>query len=290
MNKESYQIGNFVLNHESFIEFKSKIASFNLKDLNKLTYDQVYKEISGILLYGGFFLSSKEPYYRSHDLLNIKDKFYRIRKTDRITSNITEYWSPPIKFVTEFGRLNRSGESVLYTSRNSISIPIKELEIKNDDIVLVTVYTWNHEYTSILKYMGIMNNQYIDKNNLLSKLTNLKMSFISEWLMKKNISNNNIYKVTNSIRRFYERGQDKMIDGYIYPSTLNDKELNTIFYPHVENKNLILESVYFGQITNISDKSIILTGNVSLKVIEGKPFVEQQTEYTNYVFNSVIKG
>lgn len=289
MNKESYQFGNFVLNFESFQQFKSKIDSFNARDFNTLTYEQVYKEVSDILFFGGFFLSSYDPYYRSQDLLNYKDKFYRIRKTNKITSNITEYWNPPVNYVTRFGRLNDLRESVLYTSRNSILTPVNELEIKKDDIILVTVYTWNHKYTTLLKYMGIMKNQYIDKENLPSKLTNLKLSFISEWLMKKSDSNYNVYKVTNSIRRFYVRIQDTTIDGYIYPSTLNDKALNTVFYSYVANRNLILENIYFGQVTKISDSSITLKSNVYIKVIDGKPFSEQKSEYTNYVFNSELK-
>ncbi len=278
-----------MLNFESFQQFKSKIDSFNARDFNTLTYEQVYKEVSDILFFGGFFLSSYDPYYRSQDLLNYKDKFYRIRKTNKITSNITEYWNPPVNYVTRFGRLNDLRESVLYTSRNSILTPVNELEIKKDDIILVTVYTWNHKYTTLLKYMGIMKNQYIDKENLPSKLTNLKLSFISEWLMKKSDSNYNVYKVTNSIRRFYVRIQDTTIDGYIYPSTLNDKALNTVFYSYVANRNLILENIYFGQVTKISDSSITLKSNVYIKVIDGKPFSEQKSEYTNYVFNSELK-
>lgn len=271
----------------SIEEVLSKIENFETQDISQLNEDQIGQFIVDIL-------QVNSQYYFSRKTNNIPSgsSFYRVRKLndkifeDRTTidskkvrallSNEKEFWACPKHLITEYGRLNKPNESVLYTTIGDIITPLYETNITKDDIFLLIKYKSRHTITvgTITEY------ESVDTSNQFEKIMKLYSEFIIKQFRKKENKNKD-YILTNTVKNLFFNTMNVLA----YPSIKNNFQFNVAFSGETAQtylgldtvllcSNIILDSPKFG-LTGLTIRgSIEFLKNTGI-VLYGRPNYEE---------------
>lgn len=221
----------------SLIDSDTLIQSFKAVDTlyyrHTLTEATILKALTDLLTVKvdgkpfNFFIrsvTSKDP--------NISSMLYRVRKLsdndiDQLLyfekmqcttslpflSRMSDIWAKPAEMVTEWSRLNRPKQEILYLS-NSPQIALKETKCVQDDVFMLLQYRFKRKPINVYQIHDFQN------STLFSEEENLKLHLIQRFLLStfsKFIPDeeNQYYKIPAVLYNHFIKHKD--IEAFIYP-------------------------------------------------------------------------
>ena len=226
-------------------EVVSKIEKFETQDISQLNETEIVEFIDEILSTNGRYYFSDKT-----DDIPSASSFYRVRKLNdkifedrtriesekirELLSNEQEFWACPKHLITEYGRLNKPNESVLYTTIGDIITPLYETNITKDDIVLLIKYKSKNTIT----VGSIIEHEIVNTNKQFEKIMKLYSEFIIKQFRKKE-NNNKDYILTNTVKNLFFNTMKVLA----YPSIKNNLKFNVAFSGETAQSYLELDTV-----------------------------------------------
>lgn len=212
MNVEEYID---ILNFDSI---QQKINLFEKSNFLKLTDIEIERKIIDI-----FFIGDKmfNPTY----IITIPENsiYCKIRKFDYV-QNILDNKKFDINEVLanpnpKLGRMNLNNEKGLYLAKN-IKTALLESNIKNEDIFTLTIFDIKQSIDVLGSYIS---NRYGNLTEERNKKANLINDFLYKYLKLPSSSNENIYRITNIIKKIFF---NYPCDGIFYLSSKIENNFN----------------------------------------------------------------
>ena len=222
-----------ILEHTDINELKEKIRIFQNMNIQSMSDKELRANIDKVLsveLDGGITISTVLLEY---SIFEIGDRFYRVRKLKNATipnrdlKNVSAYWNPPSKYVKHYGRLNKPGESLLYTALDPYTA-ICETGLKPGDSFVLCIY----EAIRPLRFSWIGGKADYKFNGIKNKKVIELMETIREFLVDeftRIVPENEkfLYRITEIIAKGYYAPPE--YNGWRYPSIKNNFEDNVCF-------------------------------------------------------------
>jgi len=217
-------------------ELNNRISAFRNLIYTDLSEKEIKDKIYGILkvdingsqkihlMSDSFIYPKGTLFYRVRDLENNENKIISIPlKTITIEKDV---WNPPVGCKMQ--RFNNNKESVLYTTPEDESIPIKEKKIPDDDNFILIKYEAKIEIKvtpiglnpTILGLTVEEKHKLQSINNFLNDMVTLDVCSGAEYL----------YKVSNVISKHYFGASPEYSDGWCYPSLKDRSKSNVCFH------------------------------------------------------------
>lgn len=212
---------------------RDRIHRFQTLDIASMSDKELEAKIDEVLrveIDGGITISTTMMEY---SLFHSGERFYRVRplKTaempNRDLKKVAAFWNPPSKYVKRYGRLNRSGESLLYTALNPYTA-ICETGLKSGDPFALCVY----EAIKPLRFSWIGGQADYEFNQIKSKkaidfLETIRKFLVDEFTRIVPEGQESLYRITEIIaKNYYNSPED---NGWRYPSIKNNYEDNICF-------------------------------------------------------------
>lgn len=226
------------------IELTRRIQSFkklNTKDMNEM---EIRKEIYSVLLWDNLFL------YQT----NIKKYpkgtiFFRIRKLNGSRLPISnfqkhsDFWEPPTTVIKKPGRLNKAGESLLYTTPGDPSVPLLETHIQEGEFYALIHYVADREVKVNLiggeydySAIGIEDKTAILVHELYNDF------LLTEFSRDVGEGTEFLYRVSEIITKdFFDLPPRDIQDAWAYSSVQDKKKYNVCFRPDIAHEILHLK-------------------------------------------------
>lgn len=220
-----------ILRHADINKLKERIHIFQNMDIQNLSDKELEANIDEVLRVKlDVTLSTTMAEY---SLYGIGERFYRVRKlknTDMPNSdlkNVSAYWNPPQKFVKHYGRLNKPGESLLYTAFNPY-MAMCETNLKSGDPFVLCIY----EAIKPLRFSWIGGKADYDFNGIKNKkaiefLETIRQFLVVEFTRVIAEGQEYLYRITETIAKNYYTCPDD--NGWQYPSIKHNFEDNICF-------------------------------------------------------------
>lgn len=222
------------LRYADLNKLKERIRIFQNMDIQSLSDKELETNIDEVLrvkLDGDITISTTMLEY---SLFAIGERFYRVRKlenTDMPNSNlkhVSAYWNPPQKYVKHYGRLNKPGESLLYTALNPYTA-ICETNLKPGNPFVLCIY----EAVKPLRFSWIGGKANYDFNGIKNKkaiefLENIRQFLVDEFTRVIPEGQDYLYRTTEIIAKNYYTFPDD--NGWRYPSIKHNFEDNVCFH------------------------------------------------------------
>lgn len=226
--------------------------------------------------------------YRGYCLENQHlNALYRARKHNHIDGvlknnlvylfkNDIEFWNPPEKYITEYGRCNDKNESLFYCS-NSLETCIAEVKPKKGDYITVSrflalnrcAFSINPIGINTLKDLGVsptIKKIPTSKGDVLKLDKNLEKLF----LVDVNDSEKDKYKLSIAVSSILlkdiinQYNEIRLMHGIIYPSLVSHiyKSVNFAFKPISIIENFIVSSIQTFRVLNKYN------GKITIKLVK----------------------
>lgn len=242
----------------SIEDIEEKRESFRTLNLRNLNDEQLFGSVMGLLSFDveGQSVGILMPCFGTYPS---GTRFYRIRKLKaedhfiplKDMSKEQDAWEPPSCCVTSLGRLNKKGESLLYTTPQMPNIAVEEMGIKDNERFCLIVYSSkvNVKVSCIGKWYN---------NPDLTKDENLKMRMIHNLLndifsKDVGVGTEYLYRASESITKNFFDYPQEMQDGWCYPSVASKTGYNVCFRPEVARKVLSLVGVQICTVKRVND-------------------------------------
>ncbi len=222
-----------ILRYTDINSLKEKIHNFQNMDIQNLSNKELEDNIDEVLsvkLNGGMTTSITMSEY---SLFGKGSRFYRVRKLknsdmpNRELKKLSSYWNPPRKYVKHYGRLNKPGESLLYTALNPYTA-MCETNIQVGDSFVLCVY----ESIKSLRFSWIGGSANYGFNGIKNKKAIEVQETIRDFLVNEFTrvipeKQESLYRITKIIaNKYYTFPND---NGWRYPSIKNNFEDNICF-------------------------------------------------------------
>lgn len=266
LTQEEKEILKSMGNQNGIKDFLSKITienidkkseAFHALDLKKLTNEELFNALTDAISFDvdgikmSFFIPRIASFF-------IGTKFYRIRKFVDSDGDIPlktmsieqDAWNAPEENCN-IGRLNKDGESLLYTSLQSPNICVEEMGIKDGEKFCLIVYEARKEIKATLI------DRWQDQQEL-SKEDNQKMRMITDILIDSFSSvvdkgTKFLYRMSERIAKdYYDLPRDCQ-DAWCYPSVAAKQGYNCCFRPDVAKEVLNLIGVQVCCVNRMGD-------------------------------------
>lgn len=223
-----------ILEYADINKLKEKIRVFQNIDVKTMSDKDLEKSIFEVLSIkadGDVMLSTTLSEY---SLFRIGRRFYRVRKLKNMDmpnsdlKNVAAYWNPPKKYVKHYGRLNKPGESLLYTALNPYTA-ICETNLAAGDPFVLCIY----EAIKPLRFSWIGGRTNYDFNGIKDRKTIEYLEIIRRFLIDEFTrivpkGQEFLYRITETIvKNYYTFPED---NGWRYPSIKNNFEDNICFH------------------------------------------------------------
>lgn len=230
----------------SLPELREKIDAFRKLDFKTITYTALSTAIietlstrkNGTSLLARF--SNTGKYSKT-------TRFYRIRKIHaddyRIPPDVmkaeSDAWNPPIEHC-KTGRLNREGESLLYTSPSSPAVAVGEMRIVDNERFALIVYEAVQDIN-----VSMIGGSSFPPNSNVSDDDKLKLDIINDFLTHEfirdvGVGTEYLYKISETIAKDHFDLPPSIQDAWCYPSVANKKMFNVCFRPEKAKEKLKL--------------------------------------------------
>ena len=233
----------------SIEDIVAKNEKFHTLNVKKLTDEELFNALMDAISFdiddSGSKLSFMMP--RS-EYYPVATRFYKIRPLDKeddafpfkTMSIEQDAWNAPEE-KCRLGRLNKDGESLLYTSIQSPNACVEEMEIKDGDKFCLIVYEARKDIKATL--VGIWQD-----DQQLSREENLKMRMITNVLrdlFTRDVGEGTefLYRVSERIAKDYYDLPRDFQDAWCYPSVAAKQGYNCCFRPDVAKEVLNLIGV-----------------------------------------------
>lgn len=244
------------------LELMDKIRKFRKLDIKNMTYEDISKAICDVLESDGKFIYTTN--IRSYPR---ETKFFRVRelKGSKIPNeNLSvesDFWNAPEKFITKYGRLNKPGESLLYTSPINPQVAIREVKLENNCFYSIIVYEaiddikvncigLEYDY----EQLGINDSEAILINNMINDFLR------DEFSRDVGVGTEYLYKISEIISKWYFDLPPRAVqDAWAYPSIKDKTSYNVCFRPDIAKDVLKLKGALICKYDN--------TDNINVKCI-----------------------
>lgn len=224
-------------------EILDKIRKFRSLNFQNMSYHELEKAISNVLMWEDIFC-----YIPNICSYPTNTSFYRVRKLKGTNipfenfKNYNDFWEPPSSCVTNLGRLNKAGESLLYVTPMDPTVPLKEMRItEGDNYVLIKYTSVNEIKVNIIggeynyEKLGITDDVAILNNNLLNDFLR------DEFSRDVGRGTEYLYKISEIIAKWYfDLPPSDVQDAWAYSSVHDKSKLNVCFRPELAHKLLHL--------------------------------------------------
>jgi len=266
MNMMQWMIDNQnFLKQISIRDLTQKIKQFRKLNIQNMTSEELFKAILDTLTYENQFR------YISNSSIYPKDTpFFRVRKlSDRNVpptnmQKLNDLWEPPAECVTTLGRLNKVGESLLYTVPGDPMVALKEMKIKPDDFFALIKYT----ALSDIK-VNIIGGEYNYNECGLTDEHAITVHEIYNDFLRDEFSRDvgegteYLYKVSEIIAKsFFDLPPEDVQDAWCYSSIQDKTKYNVCFRPEIAHKKLKLNGVILCKRSNEDNIIPIVCGAV----------------------------
>lgn len=233
----------------SIEDILNKSESFHSLNIKKLSDEQLFNALMEAITFDVDGSGTKMSFLMPKSVLYpIGTRFYRIRKLNKGDIGIPlktilveqDAWNAPEKNCN-LGRLNKDGESLLYTSIQSPNVCVEEMDIKDGERFCLIVYEAKRDIKATL--IGIWQN-----DQTLSEDENLKMRMITNVLgdlFSRDVGEGTVflYRVSERIAKDYYDLPPDFQDAWCYPSVAAKQGHNCCFRPNVAKEVLNLIGV-----------------------------------------------
>ena len=218
-----------------------RFRKLNIKDMNDRA---IREEISKVLLWKNLFM-----YYTNLKEYPKGTRFFRVRKLRESKipiSNFCKYsdfWEPPANIIGKYGRLNKPGESMLYTTPEDTTVPLLETHIQESEWYALIHYVSNQEVKVNLiggeydySAIGIEDKKAILVNELYNDFLQ------TEFSRDVGEGTEYLYRVSEIIAKdYFDLPPRKVQDAWAYSSIQDKGKYNVCFRPEIAHEILNLK-------------------------------------------------
>lgn len=228
------------LDHVDARELRRRISDFRALNFRALSYGDIHQAILDVILF-------ETPTGKMSVLLPSSARysagtlFFRVRAIPeddrtlplRSMSKVSDCWEPPPE-VVEIGRLNRKGESLLYTSPIDPMVAVDELKIDDDEWCSLIVY----EAIDDVKVAVIGDSSATDgfDEDAALKLEMMQDFLRHEFTRDVGSGTEYLYRISEVIAKSYFDLPPERQDAWCYPSIVDKSKFNVAFRPQNRGK------------------------------------------------------
>ncbi|MFK3992947.1 hypothetical protein [Staphylococcus capitis] len=235
------------MNLESLDEYvlQDKIKNFRKLNIKEMSNEDLNNEILNVLCdrdRGFSYFVNLATYPKNTEFFRVRT-FNKDIKLNQIMQTSQDFWNPPKSLVRNFGRLNKIGESLLYTTPGDPLICINELKIEPDQVFVLIKYSAINDIK-----VNIIGGEYnYEKLNIKSKKAIFIHEMINNFLREEysrevGIGTEHLYKTSEIIAKsFFDLPPEEIQDAWAYISTIDKKSYNVCFRPEIAKKKLQLD-------------------------------------------------
>lgn len=240
----------FSKDHLAFLEkinpldLMEKISKFRRLNIEMMTPKEIIKEIYDVLTFEDRFI-----YFTNMSIYPQETLFFRARKLDSSEFPNAElmyeshFWNAPVEHIKTYGRLNKPGESLLYTTPIIPEITLKEIKIPDNSYYALMVY----EATDDIK-VNLIGQQYdYEMLGIQSEKIKLINNIFNDFLkdeFSRDVGEGTeyLYIVSELIsKNFFDLPPRDIQDAWAYPSLKDKERYNVCFRPEIAKEVLKLK-------------------------------------------------
>lgn len=246
-------------NLESLDEYvlQDKIKNFRKLDLKNMKYEDINNEILNVLCdedSGFSYIVNGATYQKNTEFFRVRTLNEDVR-LNQIMQTSQDFWNPPENLVRNFGRLNKIGESLLYTTPGNPLICINELKIEPGKFFVLIKYRAIKDIK-----VNIIGGEYnYERMNIKSKKAIFIHEMINNFLREEysrevGIGTEHLYKTSELIAKsFFDLPPEEIQDAWAYISTIDKKSYNVCFRPEIAKKKLKLDGAIVANIDEMNN-------------------------------------
>lgn len=226
------------------LEIIQKIKKFRGLNFYCMTNEEIANAISNTLMYNNKFV-----YISNIQTYPANTKFFRVRLLEgshipnKNLSTVSDFWNPPKEAVTRYGRLNKIGESLLYTSPMNPFISIKEMKLPENAYYALIIYKAKYEIKA-----NLIGGEYdYDALNVKDKkmimINELYNNFLrDEFSRDVGVGTEYLYQISEIIAKWYfDLPPRDVQDAWAYASVQDKTKYNVCFRPNIAKELLELQ-------------------------------------------------
>lgn len=287
-SEQPADIQSVLKNTDPFILLK-KIAKFRQMNIARMSDKEIEKAILDVLCWEGVFSC-----YTNIQKYSQGTKFFRVKKLDGSCipnsrfQEYQDYWETNPKYLKNYGRLNKPGESLLYVSPD-LRCSIDEVHIKENEFFAAIQYTARSDVKVNMiggdfdyEGMGV----YDEKVKTVHEIYN---GFLrDEFSRDVGQGTEFLYKVSEKIAKDYFDLPPRIVqDAWAYLSVQNKEKYNVCFRPDIAHDILKLNGAL---ICKLNDSKEIIVCYVAVGTDSGGKilFYPIGSEIQKQVFPEIV--
>ena len=240
--KKQANIQNMLSQIDPFV-LMQKIAKFRKLNISKMSCAEIDQAILEVLCWNGVFSC-----YTNIRKYSAGTKFFRVKRLkgtkipNERFATYQDYWETNPKYLTAYGRLNKPGESLLYTSRD-LRCSIGEVHIHEDEPFVAIQYTAKSE-VKVNMIGGEFDYRQLGINDGKVKLIHeMYNSFLrDEFSRDVGKGTEYLYRVSETIAKSYFDLPPRVVqDAWAYSSVQDKSKYNVCFRPEIAHELLSLD-------------------------------------------------
>lgn len=268
-------------------KLQEKISNFRKLDIKNISEVDLFQNIYKVLCEGNLGFK----YIPNIGKYNINKVFYRARilgdidDLENVMQTKQDFWSPPEKFVKNYGRLNKPGESLLYTAPNPITC-VNELKIEPEQVFVLIKY----KAIDKIKANIICGDYDYDGMNIKDEKAKFVNEMLNNFLKEEysrevGIGTEHLYRTSEMIaKNFFDLPPMVFQDAWAYVSTFDKKSYNVCFRPDIAQMKLMLDGAVIAKTDEIKTiKSLCFTPGYDERY-QRTYFYEMCEEYYRHMF------
>lgn len=240
-------------------ELSNKIKMFRNLNFQCMSEDELRKEIMNVLTFNNRFI------FPTNSLVYPKGtEFFRVRRLDgfkipnKALLQESDFWNCPSKLIKKPGRLNKKGESLLYTAMEP-KTALAEVNLNARDFYSLIVYKAKDNVK-----MNVIGGNYNYKNlEIFDEKAILVIETYNNFLrdeFSRYVSDGSefLYLISEIIAKdYFDLPPRSVQDAWYYPSVKNKSKYNACFRPEIAKDLLELRGAMICKKTNDSEIKVI---------------------------------
>lgn len=237
------------------LDLMKRIRVFKALDFASLSEANIFKEIMKV-----FEPTNGFSYLPNIATYKATTPFFRIRILEdahipgKSLATEQDFWNAPTKLITKYGRLNRPGESLLYTTPINPFVAIKEMNLSKDQLFYIICYT-AQEDIKVNIIGGVYNYEKKGVTNKKAQLIHEMYNalFVDEFSRDVGIGTEYLYKISNVISKSFFDLPTSIQDAWAYPSVKDKRHYNVCFRPDKARQLLAFKKVLVARVDDVYD-------------------------------------
>lgn len=256
------------LRHVDVEELQQRISRFRDLDFKRMSSTEISEQFMQVMLFniGGTGKISSLPicigtYPKKH-------RFFRVRRLNLEQLQIpvrgmeveADAWEAPAEYVRS-GRLNKDGESLLYTSPGDLGVAIEETRIADGEMFAAIVYEAKEPIKCVEVGISSANANLTPEERIKVRMV---LDFLRhEFIREVGQGTEHLYRISESLVKDHFDLPEEVSDGWCYPSVAKKGKVNVCFRPHVARRKLSLLGVMVSSARRLDDEYEIKTFSIA---------------------------